>query len=85
MIVLRKNSLNNILMDFGAITRLNYALILFGLEISANIGLDDRLLNNSAIWFTSTILEVYTVFTNPLNSHQNYLLILLPIVPIVWY
>ena len=69
MIVIRKNSLNDILMDFGTIARLNYALILFGLELSANIGLGDRLLNNNAIWFTSPILEVYTVSTNPLNSH----------------
>jgi len=62
-------------MDFGTIARLNYALILFGLELSANIFLGDHLLNNSAIWFTSPILDVNTVFTNPLNSHQNYLLI----------
>jgi hypothetical protein len=62
-------------MGFGTIAHLNYALILFGLELSANIGLGYRLLNNSTIWFTSSILHVNTVFTNPLNSHQNYLLI----------
>jgi len=56
-------------MDFGTIACLNYALILFGLELSANTGLGDPLLNNNAIWFTSPTLEVHTVSTNPLNSH----------------
>ncbi len=56
-------------MDFGTIARLNYALILFGLKLSANTGLGDPLLNNNAIWFTSPTLEVHTVSTNPLNSH----------------
>jgi len=56
-------------MDFGTITRLNYALILFGLKLSANIVLGDPLLNNRAIWLTSPTLEVNTVSTNPLNSH----------------
>ncbi len=41
------------LMDFGTIACLNYALILFGLELSANIVLGDPLLNNSAIWLIS--------------------------------
>ena len=57
------------LMDFGTITRLNYALILFGLKLSANIVLGDSLLNNRAIWLTSPALEVNTVSTNPLNNH----------------
>ena len=43
-------------MDFGTITHLNYALILFGLKLSANIVLGGRLLNNGAIWFTSSTL-----------------------------
>ena len=59
----------DVLMDFGTITRFNYALILFGLKLSASIVLGDPLLDNRAIWLTSPTLEVSTISTNPLNSH----------------
>ena len=46
----------DLLLDFGTIARLNYALILFGLKLPANIVLGGRLLNNRAIRFTSPTL-----------------------------